>query len=126
MKFFGQDKYGPVVVKHLQTKGPHTVREMAEIYGIEVCLINKAVRRMMCRGLVEETGEYRGKSIHRAKVYRFTNVEEPEILEPMMNSYERNNALAATDRIIGSLRGSYIPGLFDPFRVLRAQVGGMA
>lgn len=122
MKFFGQDKYGPVIVRYLQTYGPHTVREIAETVEVEIGLINKALRRMMCRGLVEETGQYRGDGIYRAKLYRWTDIEDVEALEPIMDKFERNVALEATDRAIRNLRAAYVPGMFDPFRVLRAQV----
>lgn len=126
MKFCGQDKYGPLVVRHLQTMGPHTVRETANAIGVPVGETNKALHRMVGRGLVEGTGEYRGDGKFRAQVFRWADVEDEEILEPVMNDYERNRALEATDRVIKNLRAIYNPRKFDPFRVLRAQVGGSA
>lgn len=126
MKFAGQEKHGPVISRFLRDHGPHTVREVADAIKIDVAICNKALRRMMARGYIQATGEYRGEAKFRAQMYCYVDVEDHELPDPVMDDFERNRSIAAAERIISNLRGAYIPGMFDPFRVLRAQVGGMA
>lgn len=123
MKFAGQDKYGEAVVNCLRIYGPHTIREVAEILEIDQCRADTTMRRLMCKGYAEPTGERKGTGSGRAAVYRWIDAEEPEERGPMMNVYERARALTMADELIRTLRDSYIPNQFDPFRVLRVQVG---
>lgn len=122
MKFAPQDRYAPLAVRHLRIQGPRTVRELADLIKVDIKSTTKAVHRMMRRGLIEATGEYRGVGKYRSQVYRFVDVEEIEEEDPMMHPRDRNMALEATDLLIRHLRATFTPGLFDPFRVLRAQV----
>lgn len=122
MKFAGQDKYGYLVIKHLRANGPQTVRELATAFDATIHVTGQALRRMMCRGLIEGTGEYRGEGCYRAQVFRWVDIEDSDSGEPLMDDCERNKAIAASDRAIVGLRAAYIPGAFDPFRVPRAQV----
>lgn len=123
MKFSGQERHGPVIIKFLRDHGPHTVREVATAIHVEVPICNKALRRMMARGFVSPTGEYRGDGNHRAQLYQYMDVEDLEDMDQVMSQYERNRAIAASEWIVRSLRSGYNPAMFDPFRVLRAQVG---
>ncbi|MNK62889.1 hypothetical protein D3C87_820830 [compost metagenome] len=125
MNFVGQDKHGYAVIRSLRDNGPQTVREIAESIGSDTHSTDQAVRRMMCRGQVQRTGERKGVGSGRANIYRWVDVEEAD-LDPLMNETERNRAIESADRIVRSLRAAYNPSMFDPFRVLRAQVGGMA
>lgn len=123
MKFAGQDKYGEAVVNCLRIYGPHTIREVAELLEINIFRADTTMRRLICKGYVEPTGERQANGSGRAAIYRWIDVDEPEERGPMMNVYERARAISMADDLVRSLRGSYTPGLFDPFRVLRAQVG---
>lgn len=123
MKFVGQDKNGEKVINCLRIYGPQTVGEIVDHLGLDRHRADSIVRRLMCKGYVEPTGEHRRSNLRSATVYRWVDVEDAEDRGPMMNVYERARALTMADDLVRSLRGSYIPGLFDPFRVLRAQVG---
>jgi hypothetical protein len=46
--------------------------------------------------------------------------EEPDFYRLRV---EQQDATAENQRTVERIRGSYIPGIFDPFRVLRVQVG---
>ncbi|CAB3714958.1 hypothetical protein CEY09_31005 [Achromobacter marplatensis] len=122
MRFAGQDHHGVAVVNCLRVNGPHTIREVAELIGVDQRVADKTMRRLLCRGYVERTGERKGVGSGRAAIYRWSDVEAPEKTEPMMNAYERKRALAMTDELIRTLRAGWNPSAADPFRVLRAQV----
>ena len=121
MSFAPQDKHGYAVVNSLRIYGPQTVREIAESIGADAHSTDQAIRRMMCRGLLERTGERKGTGSGRANIYRWIDVEE-EDLGPMVDENDRHRAIESADKVVRSLRAAYVPGLFDPFRVLRAQV----
>lgn len=122
MKFAGQDKYGLVVINSLRVYGPMTVKEIAKAIGTDVNAADHAIRRMMGRGLVERTGERKGTGSGSANIYRWVDIEEDD-REPMINEAARQRAIESADLVVRSLRAAYIPSQFDPFRVLRAQVG---
>jgi hypothetical protein len=126
MKFSGQDKYGPVVVRHLRDHGPKTGRELAEELHLDVGLANKTVHRLADAGFAARTGEFRGVGKFRSNVFRWVPIPDLEVPERILRGMEREVLLKANERAITALRSSYIPGQFDPFRVLRAQVGGVA
>ena len=48
---------------------------------------------------------------------------EEEDNELMINEVARRRAIEAAETFVRGLRSGYMPGMFDPFRVLRAQVG---
>lgn len=123
MRFAGQDKYGEAVVNCLRVYGPHTIREVAEILEINIFRADTTMRRLMCKGYVEPTGERQGTGSGRAAIYRWIDVEEEEERGPMMNVYERARALTMADELVRTLRTSYQPAVFDPFRVLRVLLG---
>lgn len=126
MKFAAHDKTGVALVNCLRIYGPHTIKEVAELLGIEQRMADKTMRRLLCRGYVEQTGERKGAGSGRAAIYRWSDVETPEPPGPMMNVYERRRAIAMADELVRTLRAGWNPAAADPFRVLRAQVGGMA
>lgn len=122
MKFSGQDRYGPMVIRQLRDFGPHTGRELAEALGLDVGLANKTIHRMADAGFAVRTGEFRGVGKYRSNVFRWVPMLDLEVPEPVLRGMERNLQLEANERAIKALRSSYIPNTFDPFRVLRAQV----
>lgn len=126
MSFAQQDKHGVAIVNCLRIYGPNTIREVAELIGIDQRRADSTMRRLMCQGHVEPTGERKGVGSGRAAIYRGLDVGEDVKQEPMMNVYERRRAIAMADDLIGRLRADWKPNKFDPFRVLRAQVGGAA
>jgi len=126
MKFSGQDRYGPIVIKHLRDHGPKTGRELAEELQLDVGLANKTVRRMAEAGFAIRTGEVRGVGNRRANVFRCVPMRDLEVPERVLRCMEREAQIKTNERLITALRSGYVPGLFDPFRVLRAQVGGAA
>lgn len=129
MKFAWQDKYGEAVVNCLRIHGPHTIREVAEILDFNVCRIDTTMRRLMCKGYVEPTGERKGTGSGRAAIYRWVDVEDPEEIAEdddrirTASMYARAHALMMADELVRTLRTDYKPAVFDPFRVLRVQVG---
>ena len=122
MKFAEQDRYGQAVINSLRIYGPMTVREIAAAIGLSVNGTDHAIRRMMCRGQVERTGERKGVGSGCANIYRWVDIEE-EDNELMINEVARLRAIEAAETFVRVLRSGYMPGMFDPFRVLRAQVG---
>lgn len=122
MKFAGHDRHGVAIVNCLRIYGPLTIREVAEKIGIDNRKADSTMRRLMCKGYVEPTGERKGTGSGRAAVYRWIDVEDSEERGPMMNVYERRRAIAMTDKLVQTLRAGWNPNLADPFRVLRAQV----
>ncbi|CUJ66499.1 Sugar-specific transcriptional regulator TrmB [Achromobacter sp. 2789STDY5608633] len=126
MKFAGHDRHGVAIVNCLRLYGPHTIREVAELIGIDQHRADSTMRRLMCKGYVEPTGERKGVGSGRAAIYRWVDVEEAEEHGPMMNVYERKRAIAMADELVNSLRAGWNPNSVDPFRVLRVQVGGVA
>ena len=122
MKFAEHDKNGGALVNCLRDHGPQTIREVAETLGIDQRMADKTMRRLLCRGYVERTGERKGVGSGRAAIFRWSDVEAQEKPEPMLNVYERKRALAMADELIQQLRAGWHPGAADPFRVLRAQV----
>ncbi|WP_454676659.1 hypothetical protein [Achromobacter marplatensis] len=123
MKFAQHDKHGVAIVNCLRIYGPQTIRDVAQLIGIDQRRADSTMRRLTCQGYVEPTGERKGTGSGRAAIYRWADVETPEKPEPMMNVYERKRALAMADELIRTLRAGWNPGAADPFRVLRAQVG---
>lgn len=122
MKFAKHDKHGVAIVNCLRIYGPQTIRDVAESIGIEPRRADSTMRRLICQGYVERTGQRKGTGSGRAAIYRWADVEAPEKPEPMMNAYERKRAIAMAYELIQTLRAGWIPGAADPFRVLRAQV----
>jgi len=123
MKFSGQDRYGPIVIKHLRDHGPKTGRELAEELHLDVGLANKTLYRMEEAGFAIRTGEFRGVGNSRANAFSWVPMLDLEVPERVLRSTERDAQMKANERSITALRSSYVPGQFDPFRVLRAQVG---
>ncbi|WP_343499231.1 hypothetical protein [Achromobacter denitrificans] len=122
MSFAQQDKHGVAIVNCLRIYGPNTIRAVAEILGMDQRRADSTMRRLMCQGHVEPTGERKGTGSGRAAIYRWVDVKDDEKSGPMMNVYERKRALAMADDLIKSLRAGWNPRKTDPFRVLRAQV----
>lgn len=123
MKFVGQDKNGEKVINCLRIYGPQTVGEVVDHLGLDRHRADSIMRRLLNKGYVEPTGEHRKYNLRSAIVYRWVDVEDSEERGPMLNMYERARAIAQADELIGWLRCSYDRGQFDPFRVLRVQVG---
>lgn len=126
MKFSGQDRYGPMVIRHLREHGPKTGRELAEELHLDVGLANKTIHRMADAGFAVRTGEFRGVGKYRSNVFSWVPMLDLEVPEPILRGMEREVQLKENDRAINALRTSFVPGQFDPFRVLRAQVGGVS
>lgn len=122
MSFAQHDKNGVAIVNCLRIYGPQTIREVAEVLGLDPRRADSTMRRLMCQGHVEPTGERKGTGSGRAAIYRWLDVEDDGKAGPMMNIYERRRAIAMADDLIRTLRVDWKPNKFDPFRVLRAQV----
>lgn len=122
MKFSGQDKYGPMIIRHLRDHGPKTGRELAEELHLDVGLANKTVHRMADAGFAARTGEFRGVGKYRSNVFRWVPMVNLEIPETILRGMERDTQIKANERTVRALRLGYTPGQFDPFRVLCAQV----
>ncbi len=123
MKFSGQDKYGPMIIRHLRDHGPKTGRELAEELHLGVGQANKTVHRMADAGFAARTGEFRGVGKYRSNVFRWVPMLDLDIPETILRGMERDTQIKANERTVRALRSGYIPGQFDPFRVLRAQIG---
>lgn len=122
MSFATHDRWGVAIVNCLRIYGPHTIKEVGELIGLEQRRTDGVMRRLMCQGHVEQTGERKGTGSGRAAIYQWVDVEDEEKPQPMMNVYERKRAVAMADELVRTLRAGWNPNLVDPFRVLRAQV----
>lgn len=99
------------------------------IADLEVCtkLSKEGVRRallsLMAAGGVHRLKEVRKFAFYESHVYALGPGDDEHVEEePMIPVRERAKAIQETNRTVDGLRGSYQPGRFDPFRVLRAQV----
>lgn len=124
MKFATQDKNGVAIVNCLRLHGEMTIREVSEMLCLDLKRTDQTMRRLMLQSNVEQTGKRKRVGSGRAAmIYRWLDIDAPDKPEPMMNVYERKRAIESADRIVRSLKAAYNPAMFDPFRVLRAQVG---
>lgn len=129
MKFAAQDKNGEKVINCLRIYGPQTVGEVVDHLGLDRHRADSIMRRLMCKGYVEPTGERKGTGSGRAAIYRWVDVEDPEEVAEdddrirTASMYARAHALMMADELVRTLRTDYKPAVFDPFRVLRVQVG---
>lgn len=126
MKFATQDKNGVAIVNCLRLHGEMTIREASEMLGLDLKRTDQTMRRLMLQSNVEQTGKRKRVGSGRsAMIYRWLDIDAPDKPEPMMNVYERKRAIAMTDQLIQAMRTTVDPSVFDPFRVLRAQVGAV-
>lgn len=104
--------------------GPRTITEIAAAIKLTKSSVRDVLERLALEGRAHKTNEIRVSVHGRAHIFAIGQGEGAvEHDELMMAVRERTKALQETSRTIDTLRGSYQPGSFDPFRVLRAQVG---
>lgn len=113
-----------LVLEALGMAGPQTITELAAATKLTKSSVRDVLERLAGEGLLHKTTEIRVSVHGRAHIFALGHGEGGgEAHEPMMAVRERTKAIQETSRTIDNLRGSYLPGMFDPFRVLRAQVG---
>ncbi len=108
----------------LRQKDNQTIADIAEMTHISREAVRLALRRLVAHGYAHKTHEVRKFTNYESHIFALGSGEpEDEPEEPIMHVRERTKAIEDTARTIQGLRSQFIPGLFDPFRVLRAQVG---
>ncbi|GAB1835538.1 hypothetical protein MyNCGM121_23130 [Achromobacter xylosoxidans] len=115
----GKDK----VLASLKEKGPQTVAELVESTGLVKERVRYAVDGLAWAREIHCSHEMR--QIWNGQAHIFVYGLGPENEEPDFYRLrvEHHDATAENQRTVERIRNSYIPGIFDPFRVLRVQVG---
>lgn len=115
----GKDK----VLASLKERGPQTVAELVASTGLSKERVRYAVDGLVCAKAAHCSHEMR--QIWNGQAHIFVYGPGPENEDPNFYHYrlELGAAMAENDNTVERIRGSYIPGIFDPFRVLRVQVG---
>lgn len=111
----------------LRQQNYQTIGDITQKTGISKEAVRQALRTLIAHGYAHKTQMVRKFPSYECHIFALgpsETDEEPD--EPMMHVRERTKAIEDTARTIQGLRSAFIPGQFDPFRVLRAQVGGMA
>lgn len=120
----GKRRDSSKLVLEALSAGPRTITEIAAAIKLTKSSVRDVLERLAIEGRAHKTSEIRASVHGRAHIFAIGQGEgATEHDEPMMAVRERTKALQETSRTIDTLRGSYLPGTFDPFRVLRAQVG---
>lgn len=108
----------------LRQQNYQTIADIAEKTKISREAVRQALRTLIEHGYAHKTKEVRKFVNYESHIFALGPGEGHEDQdEPMMHVRERTKAIEDTARTIQGLRTAFIPGQFDPFRVLRAQVG---
>lgn len=110
------------ILYRLRTYGPLDVFQLHEQIKANLHGVRVAARALNDRGLVHITTWHKRNGVKRIPVFAAgegVNVMKSEV-EIDDRSYKTQ---LETTKTIATLRTTVTPGLFDPFRVLRAQVG---
>lgn len=113
-----------LVLEALRSAGPQTVMQLAAATRLTGSSVRDVLDRLAVEGRAHKTKEIRASQYGRAFVFAIGqgDVEDcPD--EPMLQVRERTRAIQETAKTVESLRAGFVPGKFDPFRVLRAQAG---
>ena len=113
-----------LVLEALGMAGPQTITELAAATKLTKSSVRDVLERLAGEGRVHKTKEIRVSVHGRAHIFALGQgdaADEPD--EPMLAVRERTKAIQETNKTVQGLRAGYMPGMFDPFRVLRAQVG---
>lgn len=111
------------VLASLKEKGPQTVAELVKSTGLSTERVRYAVDGLAWSREIHCSHEMRQIWNGQAHIFVFGAGPENEDPDFYRLRVERQDVMAETQRTVERIRGSYIPGIFDPFRVLRAQVG---
>lgn len=117
-------KGNTLVLQALGVAGPQSITEIAAMTKLTKSSVRDVLERLAGEGRVHKTKEIRASVHGRAHVFALGQgdaSDEPD--EPMLAVRERTKAIQETNKTVQGLRDGYMPGMFDPFRVLRAQVG---
>lgn len=116
-------KGNTLVLQALSVAGPQSITEIAARTKLTKSSVRDVLERLGGEGRVHKTKEIRVSVHGRAHVFALGQgdaCDEPD--EPMLAVRERTKAIQETNKTVQGLRAGYMPGMFDPFRVLRAQV----
>ncbi len=113
-----------IVLEALRAKDNQTIAEIVAMTKLSKEGVRDSLICLMERGQIHRLAEKRKFATFESHVYAFgpgEPQEEPE--EPLTPVRERTKAIQESLRTVQTMYASYIPGQFDPFRVLRVQVG---
>jgi len=113
-----------VVLAALESQDLLTIAEISAATGLTKPSVRNALVLLMEDEAVHRRPEVRQFATYESHVYAVgagEAKEEPEM--PIINERDRKKALEHVASTIVLVRSGYVPGRFDPFRVLRAQVG---
>ncbi|WP_315136384.1 helix-turn-helix domain-containing protein [Achromobacter marplatensis] len=113
-----------LVLDALGMAGPQTITELAAATKLTKSSVRDVLERLAHEGRSHKTKEIRVSVYGRAHVFALGQGEaSDDVDEPILQVRERTRAIQETAKTVESLRAGFVPGMFDPFRVLRAQVG---
>jgi len=113
-----------VVLAALEKQNLQTIAEISAVTGLSKVSVRNALVLLMADSAVHRRPEVRQFATYESHIYAVgagDAQDEPEM--PIINERDRKKALEQVASTICLVRGGYVPGMFDPFRVLRAQVG---
>jgi len=113
-----------VVLAALEMRDLQTIAEISASTGLSKVSVRNALVLLMADCAVYRRPEVRQFATYESHIYAVGAGEpqdEPEM--PIINERDRKKALKHVASTICLVRSGYVPGMFDPFRVLRAQVG---
>ena len=113
-----------VVLAALEMQDLQTIAEISASTGLSKVSVRNALVLLMADCVVYRRPEVRQFATYESHIYAVGAGEAPDEPEmPIINERDRKKALKHVASTIGLVRSGYVPGMFDPFRVLRAQVG---
>lgn len=113
------------ILYRLRTNGPLDIFQIRELVKANLHDVRVAARDLNERELIHISTWHKRPGGKRMPAYS-PGAGENVAKEDVDYGERAKVALAETSKTIAALRVSLDPAMFDPFRVLRAQVGGMA
>jgi len=113
-----------VVLAALEMQNLQTIAEISAVTGLSKVSVRNALVLLMADSAVHRRPEVRKFATYESHIYAVGAGEAQEEADmPIINERDRKKALEQVDSTICLVRSGYEPGMFDPFRVLRSQVG---
>lgn len=115
-----------MVLAALRAQNLQTIAELADVTQLSKQGVRNALMLLRDDGAVHRRPEMRKFPTHESHIYAIGPGETDDHDEPLMPIRARELAIKESLATVDAIRSGYNPAMFDPFRVLRAQVGGMA
>lgn len=112
-----------LVLATLRDGGPQTIAEIATKAALSKECVRYAIDALVWANEIHYSGKTKKFLRCEAHIFEYGPGDGSHDPEEFHRKGERQNAMAENQRTVERIRNSYIPGIFDPFRVLRVQVG---